>query len=62
MNTLLTLYLAGMPLAAATLLWALQGVGEEDWRDLVTVPGFAALCCAARVGGLLAGVFGYLNL
>ena len=43
MSTLLTLYLAGMPLAAATLLWALQGVGEEDWRDLVTVPGFAAL-------------------
>ena len=43
MTTLLTLYLAGMPLAAATLLWALHGVGEEDWRDLVTVPGFAAL-------------------
>ena len=43
MNILLTLYLAGMPLAAATLLWAPQGVGEEDWRDMVTLPGFAAL-------------------
>jgi len=43
MNTLLTLYLAGMPFAAATLLWALQGVGEEDWRDLATLPGLAAL-------------------
>lgn len=43
MTIILTLYLAGMPFAAATLLWALHGVGEEDWRDLVTVPGFAAL-------------------
>lgn len=43
MSTLLTLYLAGMPCAAATLLWALVGVGEEDWQDLATLPGLAAL-------------------
>ena len=43
MTTLLTLYLAGMPLALATLLWALVGIGEDDWKDLLTLAGFAAL-------------------
>ena len=43
MNTLLTLYLAGMPLALVTILWALVGIGEEDWQDLATLPGLAAL-------------------
>jgi hypothetical protein len=43
MTILLTLYLAGMPLALATLLWALVGIGDDDWRDLLTLPGFAAL-------------------
>lgn len=43
MTILLTLYLAGMPLALATLLWALVGIGEDDWQDLLTLPGFAAL-------------------
>lgn len=43
MTTLLTLYLAGMPLALATLLWALVGIGDDDWQDLLTLPGFAAL-------------------
>ena len=36
MTILLTLYLAGMPLAFV-------GIGEEDWRDLATLPGLAAL-------------------
>jgi len=40
---LFTLYLAGMPLALATLLWALVGIGDDDWQDLLTLPGFAAL-------------------
>jgi hypothetical protein len=43
MTILLTLYLAGMPLALATLLWALWEVPDDDWRDLLTLPGFAAL-------------------
>lgn len=43
MTTLLTLYLAGMPLALVTILWALVGIGEEDWQDLATLPGLAAL-------------------
>jgi len=43
MNTLLTLYLAGMPLALVTILWALVGIGEDDWQDLATLPGLAAL-------------------
>ena len=43
MSTLLTLYLAGMPLALVTILWALVGIGEEDWQDLATLPGLAAL-------------------
>lgn len=41
--SLLTLYLAGMPLALATILWALVGIGEEDWQELATLPGLAAL-------------------
>jgi len=32
-----------MPLALATLLWALVGIGDDDWQDLLTLPGFAAL-------------------
>ncbi len=43
MTTLLTLYLAGMPLALVTILWALVGIGEEDWQDLATLPGLTAL-------------------
>ena len=43
MTVLLTLYLAGMPLAAALMLWALVGIDEEDWRELCTLPGLAAL-------------------
>jgi len=43
MTILLTLYLAGMPLALAVLLWALVGIGDDDWQDLLTLPGFAAL-------------------
>lgn len=43
MMSLLTLYLAGMPLALATILWALVGIGEEDWQELATLPGLAAL-------------------
>ena len=43
MTILLTLYLAGMPLALATLLWALVGIGDDDWRELFTLPGLAAL-------------------
>lgn len=43
MTILLTLYLAGMPLALVTILWALVGIGEEDWQDLATLPGLAAL-------------------
>jgi hypothetical protein len=43
MTILLTLYLAGMPLALATLLWALVGIGDDDWQDLMTLPALAAL-------------------
>lgn len=43
MTILLTLYLAGMPLAAAILLWSLVGIDDEDWRELCTLPGLAAL-------------------
>ena len=43
MTILLTLYLAGMPLAAALMLWSLVGIDEEDWRELCTLPGLAAL-------------------
>ena len=43
MTILLTLYLAGMPLALVTILWALVGIGEEDWQDLATLAGLAAL-------------------
>lgn len=43
MTILLTLYLAGMPPAAALMLWSLVGIDEEDWRELCTLPGLAAL-------------------
>lgn len=43
MTILLALYLAGMPLAAALMLWSLVGIDEEDWRELCTLPGLAAL-------------------
>lgn len=43
MTILLTLYLAGMPLAAALMLWSLVGIDDEDWRELCTLPGLAAL-------------------
>ena len=42
-TVLLTLYLAGMPLAAALMLWSLVGIDDEDWRELCTLPGLAAL-------------------
>jgi len=42
-NTLLTLYLAGMPFALVTLFWALRGLPEEDWREVYTVSGFVAV-------------------
>ena len=43
MSILFALYLAGMPFAAAILCWSLVGIGEEDWRELCTLPGLAAL-------------------
>jgi hypothetical protein len=43
MSILLTLYLTGMPLSAITLLWALWEVPDDDWRELLTLPGLAAL-------------------
>lgn len=43
MTVLLTLYLTGMPLAAALMLWSLVGIDDEDWRELCTLPGMAAL-------------------
>jgi hypothetical protein len=43
MNILLTLWIAGMPLAAITLLWALWEVPGDDWNELFTLPGLAAL-------------------
>lgn len=43
MTILLTLYIAGMPLAAALMFWSLVGIDDEDWRDLCTLPGLAAL-------------------
>ena len=43
MTILLTLWIAGMPLAAITLLWALWEVPDDDWREMFTLPGLAAL-------------------
>ena len=43
MTILLTLYLAGMPLALVTLIWALWGAPQEDLIDVGTVPGIAAV-------------------
>ena len=43
MSILFTIYLAGMPFALAILLWSLVGIGEEDWQELWTLPGLAAL-------------------
>lgn len=43
MTTLLTLYLAGMPCALFTLLWALQGAPAEDLIEVGTFAGLAAL-------------------
>jgi hypothetical protein len=43
MTTILTLWIAGMPLSAITLLWALWEVPDDDWRELFTLPGLAAL-------------------
>lgn len=43
MSIILTLYISGMPLAAALMLWSLVGIDEEDWRELCTLPGLAAL-------------------
>jgi hypothetical protein len=43
MTTVLTLWIAGMPLSAITLMWALWEVPDDDWRELFTLPGLAAL-------------------
>jgi len=43
MNTLLTLYLAGMPLSLAFILWCLQGLPSEDWVEVNTLTGLAAI-------------------
>jgi hypothetical protein len=43
MTILLTLYLAGMPLALVTLIWAVWGLPEEDWSDVLSLAGLAAL-------------------
>lgn len=43
MTVLLTLYLAGMPLALVTVLWCLQGLPSEDWVEVTTVTGLAAI-------------------
>jgi Mg2+ and Co2+ transporter CorA len=32
-----------MPLALITLFWALQGLPEEDWREVYTLSGFVAV-------------------
>ena len=42
MTTLLTLYLAGMPLAAVVLAWAFHGIpADEDDGLLASWPGIA---------------------
>lgn len=43
MNILFTLWLAGMPCALGIMLWSLVGIDDEDWRELCTLPGLAAL-------------------
>jgi uncharacterized membrane protein len=42
MSILLTLYLAGMPLALVTLIWALWDVPSEDKAEMISPAGFAA--------------------
>ncbi len=42
MTILLTLYLAGMPLALVTLVWALWDVPSEDKLEMISPAGFAA--------------------
>jgi hypothetical protein len=42
MSILLTLYLAGMPLALVTLVWALWDVPHEDKAEMLSLAGFAA--------------------
>jgi hypothetical protein len=32
-----------MPLALVTLFWALQGLPDDDWQEVYTVAGFAAV-------------------
>ena len=43
MSILLTLWLAGMPLSLAVILWALEGIPDADWRDVMSLPGIAAI-------------------
>jgi len=42
MTILLTLYLAGMPLALVTLIWALWDVPGQDKAEMISLAGFAA--------------------
>ena len=42
MTILLTLYLAGMPLALVTLIWALWDVPHEDKAEMLSLAGLAA--------------------
>lgn len=43
MTILLTLYLAGMPVSLAFLLWAFWGAPKEDLIEVGTLSGIAAV-------------------
>lgn len=43
MSIILTLYLAGMPVSLAVLMWAFWGAPKEDLIEVGTVPGIAAV-------------------
>jgi len=50
MTILLTLYLAGMPLALVTILWVLVGIGEETGRTWQRCRGWLRWCCSSCSG------------
>lgn len=59
MSVLLTLYLAGMPLAAALMLWSLVGIDERRLARALHTSGDG---CAGGVCRAVACVFSHQRL
>lgn len=59
MTILLTLYLAGMPVSLAFLLWAFWGAPKEDMIEVGTLSGIAAVVVFVLLWPIFVGLSVY---